>query len=111
MAAPQWLNRTKLLKDCVRSAVFHLDKDLKKLDEVDSIQVEEERNSKDGGTASKATKEKSKKHKTKFGIPSFALSGSKETGGPWLGSESKKTKKKGIVPPTLDGFKSLSKTI
>ena len=55
------LNRTKLLKDCASSAAYHLDKNLKALDEIDDIQVAEERKSKDGGTASKATMEKVKK--------------------------------------------------
>ena len=55
------LNRTKLLKDCANSAAYHLHKNLKALDEIDDIQVDEKRKSPDGGTASKATMEKVRK--------------------------------------------------
>ena len=60
MAAPE-LNRTWLLKQCVKSPVYHLKNDLKKMDEADSILLDEEKKSKDGGTASKATNEKVRK--------------------------------------------------
>ena len=43
--ATRVLNKTGLLKACVKSAVYDLKKDLKKMDEEDSIQLEEERNS------------------------------------------------------------------
>ena len=60
MAAPAPY-MTWLLKQCVKSVVYHLKNDLKKMDEADSILLDEEKKSNDGATASKATKEKVRK--------------------------------------------------
>ena len=60
MAAPEPY-MTWLLKQCVKSPVYHLKTDLKRMDEADSFLLDEEKKSKDGGTASKATKEEVRK--------------------------------------------------